>query len=520
MKKIFYLPLALLLFAGAVHAQATNDDDWWYDWNGQMDIELQNDDGQPVDSLHCFLSVSDVIFIGHKNPSYYQRLSYYGLKDSTTVVITKENNDTIYLKESGIPSFTINMNYTLIPKGNYTLNPNGNYTLNIFWHDTWWRGDFTFKTHWPEGEYVYVDSVYYRLNKGNATTIWPDYFIGRSITLRRGWDWNKPTYRDYPDHLVIPSELTYEGETYKVTRIDPASFKWCYYMLSVSLPNTITSIGNGAFLYCENLRHITIPESVTELGLYVFGDCISLSDIVIPEGITTLGNQMFSGCSSLSAVTLPSSLTYIDDWAFQGCSSLPYIEIPANVTYIGERAFQGCGLTEIKLPTKLKEIGKYAFNHCNALASIVIPESTRTIGAEAFAGCTSLASVTLPITLTAIDELAFTDIPNSAHIYCKAQKPFKIATHAFNYNCTLHVPQGCKEAYEEADFWKNFTTIVEDEEENGTEFVFAGDVTGVSPAVEAEKTESSEQFYDLQGRPVDGTQKGILIRNGKKVLVK
>ena len=33
-------------------------------------------------------------------------------------------------------------------------------------------------------------------------------------------------------------------------------------------------------------------------------------------------------------------------------------------------------------------------------------------------------------------------------------------------------------------------------------------------------SESSEQYYDLQGRPVDGTQRGILIRNGKKVLVK
>ena len=56
------------------------------------------------------------------------------------------------------------------------------------------------------------------------------------------------------------------------------------------------------------------------------------------------------------------------------------------------------------------------------------------------------------------------------------------------------------------------------EEDNGPE-VDSGE-TGVSPAVWSEDIESAEQFYDLQGRPVDGTQKGIYIQNGKKVLVK
>ena len=65
MKKFFYLLFALLLFAGAVHAQTT-DDSWWNDPFGQMDIELLNDDGQPVDSLAVWLSSTDVIYIGHK----------------------------------------------------------------------------------------------------------------------------------------------------------------------------------------------------------------------------------------------------------------------------------------------------------------------------------------------------------------------------------------------------------------------------------------------------------------------
>jgi len=57
----------------------------------------------------------------------------------------------------------------------------------------------------------------------------------------------------------------------------------------------------------------------------------------------------------------------------------------------------------------------------------------------------------------------------------------------------------------------------EDADESGTgEEVFGGE-TGVAPAT---LSEDAARYYDLQGRPVDGTQKGILIRNGKKVIVK
>jgi len=513
MKKILFFLLTLLLFAGVTYAQT--DDSSWYDWNGRIHIELLNDDGQHVDSLKAWISSADCVYLCHISPSYYYRLAYFGMQDSTKIIVTNEYNDIVYKKDLSKPYIDFCMNYLGIDRGEYT--PNGIYTLHVYWNKCWWRGDFKFKSHWPEGQAAYIDSTYYLLNKGYASTVWPEYYLGNRRTVTHRMDW-MIFERDYPLHVVIPSELTYEGETYKVTRIDNASFKGCYYMLSISLPNTITSIGNGAFLHCENLRRITIPESVTELGLYVFSECVSLSEIVIPEGITTLGNQMFLHCRSLSAVTLPSSLTFIDYLAFGHCTALPYIEIPDNVTSIGESAFQACeNLMEIKLPKKLARIESNTFRRCKLLKSIEIPERVRSIGTEAFAGCSSLTSVTIPEGMSSIDELAFTDLPNTAHIYCKAQKPFKIAARSFNYNCTLHVPQGCKEAYEEADFWKNFTTIVEDEEKNGTEYIFAGDMTGVEPAVEAE---SAERFYDLQGRPVDGTQKGILIRNGKKVLIK
>ena len=507
MKKIFSLLVVLLLFAGTVRAYDKTE------INLVCDVTLPPGTEGLKATLVSYVN-DDELNIRHENPNYYiERAKQNPLTrecDSTTVVITGENDEIVFKKEYNTTRVPLQLNYLGILSGKYKL--------NICWRNRWWRGDFDFKSHWPEGLAAYIDSTYYLLNKGYATVTEPCYYLPNRRTRSHRMHWNC-FERDYPLHVVIPSELTYEGETYQVTRVDGGAFQHCHFLLSIKLPNTITYIGDCAFANCDNLRQFKIPESVTETGFAVFKECVSLSEIVIPEGITTLGNQMFLHCRSLSAVTLPSSLTFIDYLAFGHCTALPYIEIPDNVTSIGESAFQACeNLMEIKLPKKLARIEKFTFRGCKLLNSIEIPERVRSIGTEAFAGCTSLTSVTLPEGMSSIDELAFTDLPNTAHIYCKAQKPFRIAARAFNYNCTLHVPQGCKEAYEEADFWKNFTTIVEDEDTKDNEvYIFAGDMTGVEPAVEAE---SAERFHDLQGRPVNGTQKGILIRNGRKVLIK
>ena len=497
-----------------------NDDSWWYDWNGRYNIELVNDDGLRNDSLQCFLSVADIIYIGHVDPQYYRYLSNLMRQDptltiakldTTTVVVTRaETNDTVFMKgyrKCDDPRLQLN----------YLGFTNGDYKLNIQWRDCWWRGDFTFKTHWPEGEYVYADSTYYRLNGRYATTVKPDYIGGHSITYRKLWNIFE---RDYPLHVVIPSELTYEGETYEVVGVEKKSFKWCYYLQSVSLPNTITFIDQGAFMECVNLRRINIPESVTSIGTGVFDGCVKLSNIDIPEGITAIKDHTFNGCTSLSAITLPSSLTTIERVAFSGCTSLPYIDIPDGVTSIGEYAFSDCdNLMDIKLPRKLTQIDNHVFYNCKMLTSVEIPGFVRTIADYAFYKCAKLASVTLPESMTKIGKKAFADMPNSGHIYCYAETPCRISENTFNYKCTLHVPYGCREKYKKADYWKNFTNIEEIEKESASEGLVSGE-TGVAPAVLTDDAASDGQFYDLQGRPADGTRKGIYIRNGKKVLVR
>ena len=506
-KKTYFMLLALLLLFGAARA---------YD---ETEINLVCDVTLPLgtEGLKATLvsyANDDEINIRHENPNYYiERAKQNPLtreSDSTTVVITGDNNDIVFKKDYITSQVSLQLNFLGILSGEYKL--------NLFWHGCWWRGDFNFKSHWPEGQAAYIDSTYYLLNKGYATVTEPCYYLPNGRTRSHRMYWNA-FERDYPLHVVIPSELTYEGETYQVIRVDRGAFQHCHFLLSIKLPNTITFIGDCAFAKCDNLRQFKIPESVTETGFAVFSGCSRLSDIVIPEGITTLRNQMFNECTNLSAVTLPSSLTTIEYNAFGLCSSLPYIEIPDNVTNIEEEAFFRCNnLKEIKLPKNLKSIEYRTFYFCSSLASIVIPQRVRSIRAEAFVGCTSLVSVTLPESLTRIDDKAFADMPSSGHIYCDAKEPFTISENTFNYKCTLHVPYGCKDKYQKAANWKNFTKIEEMEAEEYDEPVYYGE-TGVAPAV-SDDAASDGQFYDLQGRPADGTRKGLYIRNGKKVLVK
>ena len=360
---------------------------------------------------------------------------------------------------------------------------------------------------------VYIDGVYYRLMDKEATTISRgDAGKGR----RCGWE--KLLEPDYPLHIVIPSEIAYEGKTYKVTRIGNSTFNLCFELLSITLPNTITAIGETAFGYCEKLQTVRIPQSVTSLGYYAFDKCSGLSSIVIPEGVETIKAFTFARCENLSSVTLPSSLKVIEFYTFVMCTSLPYLEIPESVKTIEEGAFCNCqSLMSISLPRGIKRIENRTFYNCQALSLITIPDDVTFIASEAFAGCTGLASVTLPENLTQIGDNAFAQVPDTANIYCNAREPFTISENTFNFNCTLHVPYGCKEKYEKADYWKNFTNI--EEMERSDEPVRYSDETGVAPAV-SDAAVSDGHFYDLQGRPTDGTKKGLYIRNGKKVLVK
>ena len=163
---------------------------------------------------------------------------------------------------------------------------------------------------------------------------------------------------------------------------------------SITIPDSVTSIGDHAFEYCESLHSITIPDAVTSIGDSAFSWCSSLQSVTIPDSVTNIGGSVFSNCKSLQSVTIPDSVTNIGYSAFSNCKSLQSVTIPDSVTSIGDRAFCRCeSLHFVTIPDSVTSIGDGAFERCKSLQSVTIPDSVTSIGDSAFDFCWSLQSI-------------------------------------------------------------------------------------------------------------------------------
>ena len=287
-----------------------------------------------------------------------------------------------------------------------------------------------------------------------------------------------------------------------VTSIGESAFADCYVKNDSFINNSaLTSSNNwGATLFDKQTNEglliadkivvgcrlwatsITIPNSVTSIGSYAFSGCKGLTSITIPNSITSIGDGAFWGCTSMTSV----HITDIAAWckiAFESsedCYSNPlyvahhlYINgeeikdlvIPNSVTSIGDNAFYGCSsLTSITIPNSVTSIGDGAFRECSGLTSITIPNSVTSIGEWAFYGCTSLTSVTIPNSVTSIGDIAFDNCSSLTDVYCFAENVPKASSNTFDSSliasATLHVPAGSLEAYSTTDPWSSFGTLV------------------------------------------------------------
>ena len=140
----------------------------------------------------------------------------------------------------------------------------------------------------------------------------------------------------------------------------------------------ITQIRLYAFQSCTGLTSITIPDSVTSIGSNAFASCSSLTSVIIPDSVTSIGSFAFYGCTRLTSVSILAGITNIYASTFYGCSSLTSITIPDNVTSIGNNAFNNCtGLTSItSLNTTPPTITSNTFSNVSVSIPVYVPSSS------------------------------------------------------------------------------------------------------------------------------------------------
>ena len=244
------------------------------------------------------------------------------------------------------------------------------------------------------------------------------------------------------------------------------------------IPNTVTAISSSAFEECNGLTSIFIPASVTTIGERAFYNCGNLESLTISNGVQNVKTRAFYGCKKITSLTIPASVTNISDYAFQGCSGLTTIVVAAGNTVYDSR--QDCnalihtasntliqGSQNAFIPNTITVIGTNAFSQIKNITLVDIPEGVTNIGAWAFANCSDLVTVTIPSTVTLIGSRAFYGCTSLETVTSKIREPFTIELYVFMATSTkytsakLHVPYGCKVAYEATDYWNKFSVIEE-----------------------------------------------------------
>lgn len=231
------------------------------------------------------------------------------------------------------------------------------------------------------------------------------------------------------DRVDIPSSI----RNLPVTEIGNSGLKvFPNTIKSITIPNTVTSIGNRAFSSCKALESIVIPDSVTELGKAAFENCNSLKSVTIGNSVTSLRYNTFAYCESLESVFIPSTITLIDLGVFDSCIALTDVTIgdgsfnETTVLEIDSSAFNRTSIEKFTIKRNNVKIGNEIFDNFfkdeESLKEVYILGNNIEIGLQAFRAQTKLETVVLGKGVSKIGNNAFSDCKETRlKIYCEAE---------------------------------------------------------------------------------------------------
>lgn len=158
----------------------------------------------------------------------------------------------------------------------------------------------------------------------------------------------------------------------------------------------VTGIADNAFAKDTTIKTVTLGDTIKTVGEAAFKGCTNLTKVTYNKNITKIADDTFNGCKSIKSFTLSSGIKSIGEAAFKNCTALKSFKLTKNVKSVGASAFSGCKkLSKFTYNSTVKSVAGSTFKDCTSLKSIKLGKNVKKIGGSAFAGCKKLSKITV-----------------------------------------------------------------------------------------------------------------------------
>ncbi|MCQ2259308.1 MAG: leucine-rich repeat protein, partial [Bacteroidaceae bacterium] len=320
----------------------------------------------------------------------------------------------------------------------------------------------------------------FKLAEGSAVTVGNNAFSHLPATEIQ----NSGCITKLGTEACIGSKIT----TFNCTglkEIPESAFKNCESLSNVSGIGNITTIGNYAFYNtAENVSFLSF-NSLTSIGDYAFALNKSQTGVTFNSKLTTIGKCAFQGCTAIGTVSFSNSLqpVTVGSDAFKECTKVVTLIIPALSTYCkfdfkngyahplwdsygaGVATvikYSSSNITNLVIPGTITRVNNFCFCKNTNIKTVKLEENVKEIGFSTFNSAKALTTITLPSTLTKLEDYAISYSGNLTSITCDATTVPSASTITFDgityTNVTLNVPADTKSKYSVATGWKNFSS--------------------------------------------------------------
>ena len=257
-----------------------------------------------------------------------------------------------------------------------------------------------------------ANGIMYKITGTNTVSVTYHYVPDRRT------DYN--AISDYSGKVVIPESVTFNNKEYEVTGITDFAFRSTKNMVSLTIPNTVQTIGQD-FLKDSKLDSLYVLDSKTPINSsiiclsirYIYlgrniknCKCQGVRKVDIGENVTKIPDNFLDRNSVITEISIPNNVDSIGNYAFCDCSKITDLALE-NIKGYGDFALAGTALSSITFREGTEDLPNGLCSGCQSLSSVALPQSLKTIGNCCFGGCTSLKSIILPQSVSYIGSTCF-----------------------------------------------------------------------------------------------------------------